>query len=220
MSVTMSRLRPMHPFLCAARGTFFDEITDAAVPRLLSVGVAGLSIGPIAADVDMTRQGLTHHLKQSARDRRLQQSPQATLHEIVIGRFGDSWLRHMLAGLLFPGSDGARHLWVPADRDEREGVVVWNLLRALAWTREAAGDPVGARALAGVLEEQREETRRALERWVGRWLTDDELTLTLAVADGIQLAASDPMDPLPADAARRILDGQLSALIRSAEPAS
>ena len=200
----------MHPFLRPGTFALTDEVADAAIILLDEQGVPGLSIGGVAARLGVSRQALTYRLTRFSAEH----DPVSILRQVAAGRFGDRWWRWSTCPTGLTTGRGVPRLAVPETPEEQQGVRAWHALREMARTAWVAGDPLPAQALRRSRDQERTLLHHDLERWAGRRLDPATGPALAALADGVQLAAADLLDPMPADAAAALLEQHAVAMLR------
>lgn len=203
-------LRP--EFLTRGSLSLDDEVTDAAVRLLAGAGMPRLSIGVIAAGIGMTRQGLTQRLKIEIAERHSESPPAVYLHETIVARFGQRFRAWSSADLFRSAQGLPPRLAVPSTDVERSVVRTWLALRELARADWADGHPTTAEEVAASTAELRRLVRLAAEQWTGQPLSATAASRLLAVADGVQIACTSPVSPMPGVIARTILDREIALL--------
>lgn len=204
----------MDEFLRPFSGSLEDQVTDAAVRLLAGAGVPRLSIGVVAAGIDLSRQGLTGRLRQEIADRHSQSPPTVYLHEMIVARFGQRFRSWSSAGLFRAGEGLPPQLAVPATPDQRAAVRIWLALRELARSDGAEGEPGTAEEVAASNAELHRLIRGAVQSWTGRPFSSTATSRLMALADGIQIATTSPVAPLSAAIARTILDREIAQIRR------
>ncbi|GAB2974464.1 hypothetical protein [Nocardioides montaniterrae] len=202
--------------------SFADELTNGAVLLLEGAGAARLSISVAASRLRMTRQGLTEQLKMEGRRWSMEGSPVALMHEIVILTFGQRWLSWSCSvGMqAWWGDRGAPpSLVLPATEDERCAVRIWHALRRLAEADRLDGEPGPADEVARIRALEVEQIRDRLGPGDECLPWGQGLAL-LAVTDGLQLAVSDPVAPMPLAAAKDVAEKTITAICVPREAAA
>ena len=193
--------------------SFVDELTDAAVRLIADAGTTRLSIGVVAGGIGMRRQSLTTRLRTQAELWSLEGSPVGVLHQVIVIRFGPRWRDWSTEGFYAcsPGQMPAPA--VPHTDDQRSAVRIWHGLRQLASADLLAGEPGPADAIAEQRELERAAMRHGLHTFLGRPASPLTVAALQAFVDGVQLAASDHVDPLSPMVAQGILESHLRGLL-------
>lgn len=202
----------MHPLLSYRSPALTDQMADAAMRHLASAGVARMSIAVVAAGLGVTRQSLTTRLNVMIAERRLDMSPGAFMHHIVVGRLGDRFVDWSTRDFIGARPDRAPRFAAPRTPDERAGVHAWSALRELARADFCDGEPAAAQAVDEVRRREREIVAVGLHHWLGRPVSHSALVSTQCLVDGIQIAASQPVNPLAASLAQLALDRHVACL--------
>lgn len=179
-----------------------EILTDGVVHVLARRGLDQLSVGAVARWMKVTPEAV---LKTTSR---------ARFVEIVVGRFGERWVRWTAPGY---GADVPARL--PESEAELHGVRVWHALVELARSEAIAGRPTAEGIVAELRRREATALTSELRHRLGRPVDALEVAGMGALVDGLRRMLAVPGSELTPDQARRIVVDQL-AVLRARERAS